>query len=208
MDAFDIRMSTFGGKQHNEDKKKKNFDKFIAEKRGFIRTTNQFYNQDPYTIIQQERTKAVQRPGPALRVNFDNKYQPESSFATDDGRVKQELNVNRHDEEVLKGAPRTELLGVLRDSNIKFDLDEKGADEFKQRDQELDRQRLSARTRKLPMHTIGEVRESVEQRGDSRKGVFNAGKFSVAEPGRADYESGALLRSRTSQRVRQDEQSE
>lgn len=42
MDAFDVRMSTFGGKL--KETKKQHFDKFIAEKRGFIRTTNQFYN--------------------------------------------------------------------------------------------------------------------------------------------------------------------
>ena len=52
MDAFDVRMSTFGGKNADKANKKKNFDKFIAEKRGFIRTTNQFYNQDPYKIIR------------------------------------------------------------------------------------------------------------------------------------------------------------
>jgi len=44
MDAFDVRMSTFGGKNAEKAAKKKNYDKFIAEKRGFIRTTNQFYN--------------------------------------------------------------------------------------------------------------------------------------------------------------------
>ena len=44
MDAFDVRMSTFGGRNADKAAKKKNFDKFIAEKRGFIRTTNQFYN--------------------------------------------------------------------------------------------------------------------------------------------------------------------
>jgi len=44
MDAFDVRMSTFGGRHADQATKKKNFDKFIAEKRGFIRTTNQFYN--------------------------------------------------------------------------------------------------------------------------------------------------------------------
>lgn len=138
-------------------------------------------------------------------MNCDNKYKATTSFATDEGRVKQELNVNRHDEATLKGAEKTEMMGALRFSNIKFDLDEKGADEFKERDRELDQQRLSARTRKLPMQPIGEVRESVEQRGASRRGrVFNAGKYSVADPSKADYESGALLRSRTGQRVRQE----
>jgi len=40
MDAFDTRMSTFGGKQKQD--KDKYFDKFIAEKRGFIRTSNAY----------------------------------------------------------------------------------------------------------------------------------------------------------------------
>jgi hypothetical protein len=38
MDAFDLRMSTFGGQ--NAINKEKHFDKFISEKRGFIRITN------------------------------------------------------------------------------------------------------------------------------------------------------------------------
>ena len=51
MDAFDTRMSTFGGKYAEKETKKKNFDKFIAEKRGFLRTTNQFQNYDPMKIV-------------------------------------------------------------------------------------------------------------------------------------------------------------
>ena len=46
MDAYDYRMQTFGGKQAQD--KVKNFDKFIQEKRGFIRTSNGFYNNNPY----------------------------------------------------------------------------------------------------------------------------------------------------------------
>lgn len=38
MDAFDLRMHTFGGQ--NAKNKDKHFDKFIQEKRGFIRITN------------------------------------------------------------------------------------------------------------------------------------------------------------------------
>jgi len=40
MDAYDTRMSTFGGKQKLD--KDKYHDKFIAEKRGFIRTSNAY----------------------------------------------------------------------------------------------------------------------------------------------------------------------
>jgi hypothetical protein len=40
MDAYDLRMSTFGGNQ--TEGKKKNYDKFIAEKRGFLRASNGF----------------------------------------------------------------------------------------------------------------------------------------------------------------------
>jgi hypothetical protein len=101
------------------------------------------------------------------------------------------------------------MMDELRYSNIKFDLDEKGADEFRKKDLEADELRVSARTR-LPMQPIGEVRESLELRAESRNGpakngVFNSGKYSVADPRLADYESGGLLRSRTSQRVRQDD---
>jgi hypothetical protein len=51
MDAFDVRMQTFGGKQADPEYKKKNFDKFIAEKRGFIRTSNGFLNSNPMMIV-------------------------------------------------------------------------------------------------------------------------------------------------------------
>jgi hypothetical protein len=52
MDAYDMRMSTFGGTQTKD--KAKNYDKFISEKRGFIRTSNGFYNTDPLRIVNQE----------------------------------------------------------------------------------------------------------------------------------------------------------
>ena len=51
MDAFDLRMQTFGGMQADPEYKKKNFDKFIAEKRGFIRTSNGFINSNPMKIV-------------------------------------------------------------------------------------------------------------------------------------------------------------
>ena len=52
MDAFDTRMSTFGGKQKEE--KGKYFDKFIAEKRGFIRTSNAYASANPEKIVEAE----------------------------------------------------------------------------------------------------------------------------------------------------------
>lgn len=59
MDAFDTRMSTFGGKHAEKATKKKNFDKFIAEKRGFLRTTNLYQNHDPMKIVKHEKPKIV-----------------------------------------------------------------------------------------------------------------------------------------------------
>lgn len=44
MDVFDVRMQTFGGKSKSKLQKKPNFDKFIAEKRGFIRASNLYHN--------------------------------------------------------------------------------------------------------------------------------------------------------------------
>jgi hypothetical protein len=49
MDAFDLRMQTFGGNQ--TEGKSKNYDKFIAEKRGFIRASNGFLSNDPMNIV-------------------------------------------------------------------------------------------------------------------------------------------------------------
>jgi hypothetical protein len=64
MDAFDVRMSTFGGKF--KETKQKHFDKFIQEKRGFLRTSNGYYNNNPYKILQSETSERVKMPGPAF----------------------------------------------------------------------------------------------------------------------------------------------
>ena len=76
MDAFDTRMSTFGGKQKQE--KDKYFDKFIAEKRGFIRTSNAYTHANPEKIVEAEvvdpKRLELQRPGPAFKQSYDNKY--------------------------------------------------------------------------------------------------------------------------------------
>jgi len=69
--------------------------------------------------------------------------------------VKQELKVGQYDAEALGRAERTELMDELRYSNIRFDLDEKGADSFKKEDRILDMDRLSARV--AQMQTINEL---------------------------------------------------
>ena len=88
MDAFNIKMSTFGGKHGSLENKQRNYDKFIAEKRGFIRTTNEYINSDPLKIVELETNPRVQRPGPAFECNYDNKYQQATAYATEAGRVK------------------------------------------------------------------------------------------------------------------------
>jgi hypothetical protein len=72
MDAWDMRMSTFGGKHALQKESHK--DKFIAEKRGFIRTSNGFMNSDPEKIMEYEGQPRVEKPGPAFVTNYDNKY--------------------------------------------------------------------------------------------------------------------------------------
>jgi len=109
MDAFDVRMSTFGGK--NPPDKKQNFDRFISEKRGFIRTSNGFYNNNPYKIVQNEISQRKKTgPGPAFKTNFDNKYGERSAFATDDGRYKESLNTNKQNVDTLKSAEKAKFL--------------------------------------------------------------------------------------------------
>ena len=104
MDAFDIRMQTFGGQ--SADKKNKNFDKFIQEKRGFIRMSNGYYNNNPYKIVESETNQRVKLPGPAFETNYDNKYNEKTVFANDKGRFKQSLNTNKQSQSVLKRAER------------------------------------------------------------------------------------------------------
>ena len=104
MDVYDTRMGTFGG-DHAKNKNA-NFDKFIEEKRGFIRTTNLYQNSDPMNIVAAEalhrNTKGgVNAPGPAFETNFDNKYQQNTVFANSDGRVKEALKPNKLTSEFL-----------------------------------------------------------------------------------------------------------
>jgi len=54
MDAYDIRMSTFGGARMNQADKSRAYEQFIGEKRGFIRTSNGFYSTDPLVIVNEE----------------------------------------------------------------------------------------------------------------------------------------------------------
>lgn len=73
MDAFDLRMGTFGGIQAKN--KEQHYDKFIQEKRGFIRTINGYDSKDPAVIVDYERNPRIYAPGPEFETNYDNKYQ-------------------------------------------------------------------------------------------------------------------------------------
>ena len=123
MDAFDLRMSTFGGK--NKADKAKHYDKFISEKRGFIRASNGYENNDP-TKVHIEQNPRVMAPGPAFECNYDNKYKQWDMYANDEGRVKQALNTNKHDKNVLLAGEKAKYQGNLKLSSIKFDQDEMG----------------------------------------------------------------------------------
>lgn len=122
MDAFDLRMQTFGGSQTKN--KAKNFDKFISEKRGFIRTSNLYESNNPVEIVNREITDKIPKPGPAFHCSFDNKYNETSSYAHDNGRFKQALNTNKHDKEMLKNAEKAQYQAKLKNSSIKFDQHE------------------------------------------------------------------------------------
>ena len=86
MDAFDLRMATFGKNQTKN--KDKHFDQFIQEKRGFIRTSNLYDSHNPADIVSKEITPKIKSPGPAFHCSYDNKYNEETSYAHDKGRVK------------------------------------------------------------------------------------------------------------------------
>ena len=74
MDAFDLRMQTFGKNQTKN--KVKNFDKFIQEKRGFIRMSNMYDSPDTVEILNRAKTPLIKNPGPAsaFYTSFDNRY--------------------------------------------------------------------------------------------------------------------------------------
>jgi len=134
MDAYDLRMGTFAAKQHSPDQKKKNFERFIQEKRGFIRTSNGYNNSDPEKIVSEERPPAISKPGPALVTNFDNKYNLNSSYADDKGRYKIALKPNSHDAKVLKQAKKSTFLKNLKESNIKHYYDQMGSPDLTRKD--------------------------------------------------------------------------
>ena len=103
MDAFDIRMQTFGGNQKAQ--KAKYQDKFMSEKRGFIRTINGYSDSNPHSALKEGSltTKVLNRE---FITNFDNRYKETTSFATSDGRFKQALDTNKQTDEDLKSAQR------------------------------------------------------------------------------------------------------
>ena len=99
MDAFDLRMQTFGGEQAKT--KNSNFDKFIQEKRGFIRLSNGYENNCPIKIVNDEYKSPLIGSGPAFETSYDNKYKQTTSFASDMGRYKEPLNINKQNSEVI-----------------------------------------------------------------------------------------------------------
>ena len=52
-------------------------------------------------IVTQEMQPRIKGPGPAFECSFDNKYNEDSSYAHDKGRVKQALNTNKQSQKVL-----------------------------------------------------------------------------------------------------------
>ena len=64
MDVYDTRMGTFGGNLAKQKEGK--YDKFIQEKRGFIRTSNLYQNTDPKKIVEHEQVPKTSAPGPAF----------------------------------------------------------------------------------------------------------------------------------------------
>ena len=194
MDAFDTRMSTFGGKQKQD--KEKYFDKFIAEKRGFIRTSNAYQNASPQKIVECEVVDPhrieVQRPGPAFKQSYDNKYKRTTSFANDDGRVKIPLNVNKQKQAFLKTAERVRAMDELKNSNIKFDQDEMGSPmlNFLESQENFNKQPAE----------FGKGHEEYQQ----SLSVFQQKRSSV-DPRHTDYGSGQQVagpRAKTSQKMR------
>jgi hypothetical protein len=74
--------------------------------------------------VNNEINKKILKPGPAFHCSYDNKYQEDTSYAHDKGRVKQALDTNKHDEKILAKAERPEYQYRLEHSSIKFDQHE------------------------------------------------------------------------------------
>ena len=123
MDAFDMQMSTFGGKNKNSNK---NMANFVQEKRGFIRTSNGYNNIDPFRITEMEYKQPLRGSGPAFVCNYDNKYSEKTSYAHADGRVKPQLNINTQDGQEVTDIERVSPHYNLKQSNIKFNNPEHG----------------------------------------------------------------------------------
>lgn len=114
-----MRMQTFGGTQTKN--KKDNFDKFISEKRGFIRTSNGYANNNPMKITAEEIKQAIKGPGPAFATSYDNKYQQRTGYADSVGRFNENLDINgKQRPEMLAKSEKTKPRYDLKNSNFKF----------------------------------------------------------------------------------------
>lgn len=113
MDAFNVQMSTFGGKQAHSKSNK--MDKFMMEKGGYIKT------QMAFTKDEQAFKKGH---GPATVTNFTTKYKDQSSFATN--MFKEPLNINKQKTEFLQTAEKIDPMDELKQSSIKFMHPESG----------------------------------------------------------------------------------
>ena len=114
--------------------------------------------------------------------------------------MKQELNVNQSDEQALKTADRTELMYELQNTNIRFDLDEKGPDAFKKEDRILDMDRLSARV--AQMQTINEAQDSRVELDQEDDKVLIAGQQTLVQLRLTNHVTGSAIRSQSGQHMR------
>ena len=114
MDAFNVQISTFGGKPAHSKSKK--MDKFMMEKGGYIKTQME--------VLKQDEKAYKKGHGPAQVTNFTNKYRDQSSFATN--RFKGALDVNKQKTEVLRTAEKIDPMDELKQSSIKFVHPESG----------------------------------------------------------------------------------
>ena len=95
-------------------------DRFMQEKGAFIRTSNLYDNNDPMKINIYEHKQPIKSPGPAFETSFTNKYNQDTSFASDKGRIREQLNINQQQKSILEKAEKSAMFDDLKDTNIKF----------------------------------------------------------------------------------------
>lgn len=110
MNAFDVKVSTFGGANH----KPINIHRFYEEKNAFVKP----YNERDFDQLYKKTY--VKFPGPIFTTQYDNKYPEQTVFANDGGWKHESMKINQQAKEMLTQPVRAEQFDDIKVSCIQI----------------------------------------------------------------------------------------